>query len=162
MDHPLEAQLRATLNMIPAYTWYATPSGGLIFVNERNADYGGLPSDHPLRLGTETHAAWDSHLAFVHPDVPHYRLAPEHRFPAAVEDVEACYRGLVDEGINKIAVTGDSAGGNLALVLLSIACAQAHTGGIAPVGAVAISPVTDLALTGESFETASNPRSRWR
>ena len=49
MDQPLEAQLRATLNMIPAYTWYATPSGGLIFVNERNADYGGLPSDHPLR-----------------------------------------------------------------------------------------------------------------
>jgi acetyl esterase/lipase len=85
--------------------------------------------------------------------VPDYRLAPEHRFPAAVEDVEACYRGLVDRGINKIAVTGDSAGGNLALVLLSIACAQAHKGGIAPVGAVAISPVTDLALTGESFET---------
>ena len=85
--------------------------------------------------------------------VPDYRLAPEHPFPAAVEDVEACYRGLVDEGISKIAVTGDSAGGNLALVLLSIAGAQAHNGGIAPVGAVAISPVTDLALTGESFET---------
>jgi len=85
--------------------------------------------------------------------VPEYRLAPEHRFPAAVEDVEACYRGLVDKGINKIAVTGDSAGGDLALVLLSIACAPAYKGGIAPVGAVAISPVTDLALTGESFET---------
>ena len=85
--------------------------------------------------------------------VPDYRLAPEHPFPAAVEDVEACYRGLVDKGITTIAVTGDSAGGNLALVLLSIACAQAHHGGIAPVGAVVISPVTDLALTGESFET---------
>src|SRR5213594_2138874 len=85
--------------------------------------------------------------------VPDYRLAPEHPFPAAVEDVEACYRGLVDKGTNKIAVTGDSAGGNLALVLLSIASAQGHEGGIAPVGAVAISPVTDLALTGESFET---------
>jgi len=85
--------------------------------------------------------------------VPDYRLAPEHRFPAAVEDVAACYRGLVDRGITRIAVTGDSAGGDLALVLLSIACAQARNGGIAPVGAVAISPVTDLALTGESFET---------
>src|SRR6266516_1547344 len=85
--------------------------------------------------------------------VPDYRLAPEHRFPAAVEDVEACYRGLVDKGINKIAVTGDSAGGNLALVLLSIACAQAHKGGRAPVGAVAISPVTDLAPTVESQQT---------
>jgi acetyl esterase/lipase len=85
--------------------------------------------------------------------VPDYRLAPEQPFPAAVTDVEACYRGLVDKGINKIAVTGDSAGGTLALVLLSIACAQAHNGSVAPVGAVAISPVTDLALTGESFET---------
>src|SRR5438445_1960428 len=85
--------------------------------------------------------------------IPDYRLAPEHRFPAAVTDVEACYRGLVDKQINKIAVTGDSAGGDLALVLLSIACAQAHKGGIAPVGAVAMSPVTDLALTGESFQT---------
>src|SRR5256712_361890 len=85
--------------------------------------------------------------------VPDYRLAPEHRFPTAVEDVEACYRGLVDKGINQIAVTGDSAGGDLALVLLSIACAPGYKGGRAPVGAVAMSPVTDLALTGESFQT---------
>jgi len=64
----VEAQLQATLNMIPAYTWYATRSGGLIFVNERAADYGGLPSDHPLRRGTDTSAAWDSHIAFLHPE----------------------------------------------------------------------------------------------
>ena len=68
MDQPLEEQLRATLNMIPAYAWYATPSGGLIFVNERNADYGGLPSDHPLRHGTDTSPAWDSHIPFLHPE----------------------------------------------------------------------------------------------
>jgi acetyl esterase/lipase len=85
--------------------------------------------------------------------IPDYRLAPEHLFPAAVTDVEACYRGLVGKGINKVAVTGDSAGGNLALVLLSIASAHAHNGDIAPVGAVAISPVTDLTLTGKSYET---------
>jgi monoterpene epsilon-lactone hydrolase len=84
--------------------------------------------------------------------IPEYRLAPEHLFPAAVTDVEACYRGLVDQGINRIAVTGDSAGGNLALVLLSIASEQAYKGGMVPVGAVAISPVTDLALTGDSFQ----------
>ena len=77
--------------------------------------------------------------------IPDYRLAPEHPFPAAVTDVKACYRGLVDKGIDKIAVVGDSAGGNLALVLVST--------DIAPVGAVAISPVTDLALTGESYAT---------
>jgi PAS domain S-box-containing protein len=68
MDQLLEAQLRATLNMIPAHTWYATPSGGLTFVNERGADYVGLPSDHPLRYGTDASAAWDSHIAFLHPD----------------------------------------------------------------------------------------------
>jgi acetyl esterase/lipase len=85
--------------------------------------------------------------------IPDYRLAPEHLFPAAVTDVEACYRGLVDKGIDKIAVTGDSAGGNLALVLLSIVRAQVHKSDTTPVGAVAISPVTDLALTGESYQT---------
>src|SRR6266853_5157689 len=68
MAESLEAQLRATLNMIPAYTWYATRSGGLIFVNERAADYGGLPSDHPLRHGTDTSPAWDSHIPFLHPE----------------------------------------------------------------------------------------------
>ena len=68
-------------------------------------------------------------------------------------DVEACYRGLGDKGIKKIAVVGDSAGGNLALVLLSIACGQSYKGDLAPVCGVAISPVTDLALTGESYET---------
>jgi acetyl esterase/lipase len=88
--------------------------------------------------------------------IPEYRLAPEHLFPAAVTDVEACYRGLVGNGINKIVVTGDSAGGDLALVLLSITCAQGYEGGMPPVGAVAISPVTDLALTGESYQTRAD------
>jgi formate hydrogenlyase transcriptional activator len=64
----LEAQLRATLDKIPAYTWYAAPTGGLTFVNTRCGEYLGLPSDHPLRLGIDTGAAWDSHLVFLHPD----------------------------------------------------------------------------------------------
>jgi epsilon-lactone hydrolase len=85
--------------------------------------------------------------------IPDYRLAPEHPFPAAVKDAEACYRGLVDRGIKKIALTGDSAGGNLALVLLSIATAQAGSASIGPAGAAVLSPVTDLTLTGESFDT---------
>src|SRR6266850_6857771 len=85
--------------------------------------------------------------------IPDYRLAPEHPFPAAVRDLEACYRVLVDQGITKVALTGDSAGGNLALVLLSIASAHASRDALAPVGAVVFSPITDLALTGESYET---------
>ena len=64
----LETQLRATLDMIPAYTWYANPSGGLTFVNRRQADYLGLPKDHPLRLGVDTGAEWDSHTPLLHPD----------------------------------------------------------------------------------------------
>jgi hypothetical protein len=42
--------------------------GALIFVNERTADYLGIPKDHPLRLGIDTGAAWDSHIPFLHPD----------------------------------------------------------------------------------------------
>jgi formate hydrogenlyase transcriptional activator len=61
-------QLRETLNAIPAYTWYATPSGALIFLNERASDSLGLPKDHPLRFGIDTGASWDSHIQFLHPD----------------------------------------------------------------------------------------------
>jgi PAS domain S-box-containing protein len=67
-DDVLEAQLQATLNMIPAYVWYAAPSGGLIFVNERCADYLGLPQHHPLRFGADTGGAWDSQIPLLHPD----------------------------------------------------------------------------------------------
>jgi PAS domain S-box-containing protein len=62
------ARLQATLNVIPAYTWYAAPSGGLTFVNKRTADYLGLPKDHPLRLGVDIGAPWDAHIALLHPD----------------------------------------------------------------------------------------------
>jgi PAS domain S-box-containing protein len=64
----LEAQLQATLNVIPAYTWYALPSGALVFVNERTADYLGLPKDHALRFGIDTGAERDSHIPLLHPD----------------------------------------------------------------------------------------------
>jgi PAS domain-containing protein len=63
-----EAPLQATLNVIPAYTWYALPSGALTFVNERLSDYLGLPKDHPLRSGIDTGASWDSHISLLHPD----------------------------------------------------------------------------------------------
>jgi PAS domain-containing protein len=62
------AQLQATLNVIPAYTWYAAPSGGLTFVNKRTADYIGLPTDHPLRFGIDIGAQWDAHIPLLHPD----------------------------------------------------------------------------------------------
>jgi PAS domain-containing protein len=52
-ESQLQAQLQATLNVIPAYTWYALSSGTLTFVNKRTADYLGLPKDHPLRFGID-------------------------------------------------------------------------------------------------------------
>src|SRR6266508_3013400 len=62
------AQLQAILNVLPAYTWYAAPSGGLTFVNKRTADYLGVPKDHPLRFGIDIDAQWDDWVPLLHPD----------------------------------------------------------------------------------------------
>jgi PAS domain S-box-containing protein len=67
-EQQFAARLRETLNTVPAYTWYAVPTGALTFVNERTADYLGLPKDHPLRFGIDTGAAWDAHIPLLHPD----------------------------------------------------------------------------------------------
>ena len=67
-DESFAAQLRKTLNTIPAYTWYALPSGTLTFVNEQYADYLGLAENDPLRLGIPIDAPWDTHIQLVHPD----------------------------------------------------------------------------------------------
>ena len=65
---PLGSELQLALNLIPAHTWYAAPSGALTFLNERGSDYLGLPNDHPIRLGIDTGAAWNSHIPFLHQD----------------------------------------------------------------------------------------------
>src|SRR6266536_5227785 len=62
------AQLQTILNVLPAYTWYAAPSGGLTFVNKRTADYLGVPKDHPLRFGIDIDAQWDDWIPLLHPD----------------------------------------------------------------------------------------------
>jgi hypothetical protein len=64
----LAVQVQATLNIVPAYAWYALPNGALRFINERSADYLGLPKEHPLRFGLDTGAEWDSHISLLHPD----------------------------------------------------------------------------------------------
>ena len=78
-----------------------------------------------------------------------YRLAPEHPFPAALDDAAAAWRGLLEEGADPrhCAVLGDSAGGGLALAL---ALRLRDEGGPLPSAVVALSPWTDLAITGES------------
>jgi acetyl esterase/lipase len=78
---------------------------------------------------------------------PDYRMAPEHLFPAAVEDAVAVYRALLERG-EKIVVGGDSAGGGLALALM---LSLRDAGLPLPSAAVLFSPWTDLAATGESL-----------
>ena len=81
-----------------------------------------------------------------------YRLAPEHPFPAALEDATAAYRWLLAQGYKpgRIVIAGDSAGGGLTLAaLLAIRDAKLPM----PAGAVPISPWTDLEGTGESVRT---------
>src|SRR5262245_21676936 len=81
-----------------------------------------------------------------------YRLAPEHPFPAAVEDATAAYRWLLAQGYkpHKIALAGDSAGGGLTLATL-LALRDARTP--LPACAVPISPWTDAEGTGASVKT---------
>lgn len=81
-----------------------------------------------------------------------YRIAPEHRFPAALEDALAAYRWLLDQGVSPshIVFAGDSAGGGLCLATM---LALRDQGIALPAGAVALSPWTDLRCTGESLKT---------
>ncbi len=82
-----------------------------------------------------------------------YRLAPEHPFPAALDDAVMVYKYLLDaEGISpdKIIFSGDSAGGGLSLATL---LKLKEIGEILPRAAVLFSPWLDLTLSGKSFKT---------
>lgn len=81
-----------------------------------------------------------------------YRLAPEHPFPAAIEDTLSAYRALLDEGTDPsaIAFAGDSAGGGLTVTT----CLAARDAGLPlPAAIVAFSPGLDATRTGESMDT---------
>ena len=88
--------------------------------------------------------------------IPDYRLAPEYPFPAATDDVLACYQELAERGVRRIALTGDSAGGNLALGLASRVTDEAVSINATLVGVAVISPVTDLTLSGATYETRAD------
>ncbi len=84
--------------------------------------------------------------------LPEYRLAPEHRFPAAVDDAVTAYRWLLARGIDpaRIVIAGDSAGGGLTIALL-VALRDAAVR--LPAAAVCISPWVDMTCAGKSYDT---------
>jgi len=84
-----------------------------------------------------------------------YRLAPEHPYPAAVDDATAAYRWLLDQGVapGRIVIGGDSAGGGLTVATL-VALREAALP--RPAGGVCISPWVDLTCGGGSYETKAD------
>jgi len=84
-----------------------------------------------------------------------YRLAPENKFPAAVEDAATAYKWLLSRGYEpeKIMLAGDSAGGGLSVAALIYLRDSGHP---MPAGAMLLSPWTDLGVTGESVTTRAS------
>jgi cation diffusion facilitator CzcD-associated flavoprotein CzcO/acetyl esterase/lipase len=102
--------------------------------------------------GPSTHRSITSRLAAgasLPVWVPDYRLVPEHPYPAALDDAQACYRHLLALGIapHRIVLAGDSAGGSLALAL---ALRLRDAGCEMPAGLMLMSPLVEPALSGPS------------
>jgi epsilon-lactone hydrolase len=88
--------------------------------------------------------------------IPDYRLAPEYPFPAATDDVLACFQGLAERDVQRIVLTGDSAGGNLALGLASRVTGEAASINATLAGVAVLSLVTDLTLSGATCVTRAD------
>jgi acetyl esterase/lipase len=142
-------------------------------ITAQETDAGGVPSDWVTVDGSETErvilylhggayvmgsrnthrgiAGRIARAAGARVLLPDYRLAPEHPFPAAVEDAMTCWRWLLAQGHapERMAITGDSAGGGLALATL---LALKAAGESLPACAVGLSPWTDLEGEGPTAE----------
>ncbi len=136
-----------TAGGVPAH-WLTAPGADpgrvLLFLHGGGYELGSLRSDGELaaRLGR----AAGMRVLF-----PEYRLAPEHPFPAAIDDVLAAWRWLrtgQDLSAPSLAVAGDSAGGGLAVALL---VATRDAGQTLPAAAVLMSPTVDLTSSGASM-----------
>ena len=148
--HPVPDDVQVsevTAGGVPAH-WLAAPGPDpgrvLLFLHGGGFAFGSLRSDGELaaRLGR---------AGGMRVLLPEYRLAPEHPFPAAIDDVLAAWRWLrADQGLSarSLAVAGDSAGGGLAVALL---VAARDAGEALPAAAVLMSPTVDLTSSGASM-----------
>jgi epsilon-lactone hydrolase len=148
--HPVPDDVRVTevtAGGVPAH-WLDAPGTDadrvLLFLHGGGFEFGSVRSDGELaaRLGR----ASGMRVLFAE-----YRLAPEHHFPAAIDDAVAAYRWLrTDQGLSasSIVVAGDSAGGGLAVGLL---VAVRDAGEALPAAAALMSPTVDLTSSGASM-----------
>jgi acetyl esterase/lipase len=111
---------------------------------------GGLVLGSPATVSTPiSRSARAAHARAI---LPKYRLAPEHLYPAQVEDIVTVYRALIDSGVppEGIVIAGESAGGGLVCATL---LALRDAGDPMPAGAVPISPMVDFEFRGASWQT---------
>lgn len=141
---------RETLGGVPALRtcWSHTPAGVVVYFHG-GAYIIGSPDTH---RGITGHLAKASGCEVIAPD---YRLAPEHPFPAALDDAEASYLALLEGGCppHRIAFAGDSAGGGLCLAL---ALRLKAAGQPLPSSLTLFSPWTDLTQS-RLYSPASEP-----
>jgi acetyl esterase/lipase len=136
--------------------WYrpekATPGKLLIYLHGGAYTLGSCDSHRKL----VTHMAQEGNIEAV---MPEYRLAPEHPFPAGLDDAIAVYKALLDSGYKAadIVISGDSAGGGLSVATM---LQLRHQGLPLPGAAVLISPFLDMSASGESMKTRAE-RDPW-
>lgn len=139
---PIDAGGVAAEWLLPAD---ATANASLLYLHGGGYALGSIESHRHM-------AAQIAEAAGVRTLIIEYRLAPEHPFPAGLEDAVTAYHWLRAEGTapSDIVISGDSAGGGLTMAtLLSLK----KEGAAMPAGAALISPWVDLEGTGESMKT---------
>lgn len=122
----------------------SAPGDRIVFFLHGGGFAVGSPKTHRELAGELARAADATALSLD------YRLAPEHPFPAGLDDCLMAYRWLVDQGYRSIVMAGDSAGGGL---VLSTMLALRDAGLPLPRAAALFSPWVDLGMTGHSFHS---------